>query len=205
MSRSRLRLSGIVTTLVTSASALGASAATAHADGYLIAGGGIRVPLGDSDWQDLVETSPSLQLGGGTMRKIAPHSRLGLDVSFSYSPLASNANSLFRVDLSQFRALVGFRLEQLVARGALFAFHGGIGIDHLRAEVSSDLFPDRTETDTGLALDVGGGFWFSAGPVLLGVELGLPIGRHHRSQSAQNVIDFQSIDLAVFGGARFQL
>jgi hypothetical protein len=75
----------------------------------------------------------------------------------------------------------------------------GLGLDHLRPEVSSPLLlpGSSTDTDTGVALDVGGGVWFTAGPVMLGVELALPIGFHSNDPNTNGVsFDFRNTALS---------
>jgi hypothetical protein len=183
------------------------AAGAAHAEGFIIIGGGASFPVGDADWEQTVESSPTLVVRGGGGRRTGQRSRLFIEGSFEYTPLTTNLDSaLLQLDLSQYRALIGVRLESAIARGALVALRAGLGMDHLRAEVSSPLLPgSSTDTDTGVALDVGGGVWFTAGPVMLGVELALPIGFHDDQDANGANLDFRNTALSLLAGARFRL
>lgn len=192
--------------------ALGVSvvASYAQADGYIAVSGGASFPIGDDDWTRVVESSPTVAVRGGGGRKISSSARLALEGSFEFSPLSTDADSaIVDISLTRYRALIGARLEQRIARGALVALRGGVGIDHLRSEVSSSLLPgfSDTDSDTGLALEAGVGLWFSAGPVLVGVETALPIGFHSDGSDDQSdaALDFQNIDLSLLVGIRFHL
>ncbi len=182
-----------------------ADATPAGAEAFVIVGGGLMVPLGDEDWTDIVESSPTFLARAGGGRKISARSRMMFEASFELTPLttAYEDNDLFRFEANRFRVLLGGRLEQLVARGVLLAVRGGVGIDHLRGEVSVPALPgnpSEEETDTGLALELGIGPWFSAGSVLIGFELALPFALHDEDN-----LDFRTTDLELLAGVRFSL
>jgi hypothetical protein len=186
------------------------AAAPARADVFLMAGGGVLFPLGDEDWNDGVDTSPSLYVRGGGGRRLDATSRLLAEVSVEYSVLADNvSNSALDVDLNRYRVLFGARFERLLRAGTLLALRGGLGVSHLRAETTSPLVPNvsRSDTDTGVAIEVGGGLWFAAGPVLIGLELALPIGLHRDDGRDVNrpSFDFRTTELSLLGGVRFSL
>lgn len=189
--------------LVAAASAAlhGASSSTARADSFLILGGGMIFPLGDENWEDLAESSPTFFVRGGGGRKVQAHARLLIEGSFEVTPISTSLNdsAIADLDVSRYRALLGVRYEQRIGHAALISLRGGFGIDHLRGELTTPLGSD-SDNDTGLALELGGGPWFQAGPVLLGFELAMPIGLHD-----DNTFDFRSTDLSLLAGVRFIL
>jgi hypothetical protein len=193
----------VVVAVLASSSALALAAAPARADGFLAVTGGAMFPLGDDDWNDLIEASPTIALRGGGGKKLTGRTRLMFEVGFELTPLSNELddNAVLELDLTRYRAVAGVRYEQLVERGFFVAARAGIGIDHLRGESSSPLVPTgTTDSDTGLALEVGVGPWFSFGQFSIGFELALPISIHDSDE-----YDFRSIDLALLGGLRFRL
>ena len=182
---------------------LASQSAPAHAENaFILVGGGLLFPMGDDDWENVAEASPTVFVRGGGGRLLNPRARLMIEGSFEVTPISTNFedNAIFQLDLTRFRALIGVRYEQLVSRGVLLALRGGIGIDHLRGEVTTPL-GSESQDDTGLALEVGIGPWFSAGSVLMGFELALPVGLH----DDDGTFDFRSTDLAMVASVRFRL
>jgi hypothetical protein len=196
-------VASIVPSLV-AALLVAAAAEPARADSFVAVGGGVAFPLGDEDWNDFVESSPTLYVRGGGGKNLRPGARVLVEGSFELTFLSTELDdgALLEADISRYRALLGVRFEQLMTRKILLAVRGGIGIDHLRGEFSSPLFPDRSESDsdTGLAFELAIGPWFSAGSVALGFELALPIGLHDEEN-----FDFRTTDLSLLGGVRFPL
>lgn len=181
---------------------LASRAAPARAENaFILVGGGVLFPMGDGDWENVAEASPTVFVRGGGGRLLNPRARLMIEGSFEVTPISTNYedNAIFQLDVTRFRALIGVRYEQLVSRGMLLAVRGGIGIDHLRGEVTTPL-GSGSDDDTGLALEVGIGPWFSAGSVLAGFELALPVGLHD-----DDTFDFRSTDLALVASVRFRL
>lgn len=186
--------------------ALALSGTTARADSFVAVGGGIIFPLGDEDWNDFVESSPTLYVRGGGGKNVRPGARVLLEGSFELTFLSTelDGNAALEADLSRYRALLGVRFEQLVSAGVLISARAGLGIDHLRGEFSSPLFPGQSESesDTGFALEFALGPWFDIGSFAAGFELALPIGLH---ESDENSLDFRTTDLALLAGLRFPL
>ena len=184
-----------------------ATASAARADGYLILNGGALLPTGDDDWVDLVEPSASFAVRGGGNRRVARNARVAFEAGLEYAPLATDFNSpLFELDVTRFRFLLGARYEQLLSRGLLLSLRGGLGLSHLRAEVSTVLGGSDSDSDTGLALDLAAGLWFAAGPVLVGAEFGLPMGFHSDEDSATGAtLDYRMTEIAMSAGVRFHL
>lgn len=132
--------------LVAAASAAlhGASPEAARADSFLILGGGMIFPLGDENWEDLAESSPTFFVRGGGGRKVQAHARLLLEGSFEVTPIATSLNdsAIADLDVSRYRALLGVRYEQRIGHAALISLRGGFGIDHLRGELTTPLGSD---------------------------------------------------------------
>lgn len=203
----RIRLfAALLTFSLVTLGALTLSATPARADSFVAVGGGIMFPLGDEDWNDFVESSPTLYVRGGGGANIRPGARVLVEGSFELTFLSTelDSNAVLEADLSRYRALLGVRFEQLVSSGVLVSARVGFGIDHLRGEFSSPLFPGQgeSESDTGLALELAIGPWFDIGSFAAGFELALPISFH---DSDENSLDFRTTDLALLAGLRFPL
>lgn len=186
-----------------SSSALALAAAPARADGFLMVTGGATFPFDDEDWNDLVESSPTIALRGGGGKKLTPRTRLLAEVGFELTPLSNELddNAARELDLTRYRVLAGVRYEQLVSPGFFMSTRAGLGIDHLRGEVSTPDAPGgTTDSDTGLALEVGLGPYFTFGKFSIGFELALPISIHD-----SDTYNFRSIDLSLLGGLRFKI
>lgn len=195
--------------LVLAATCVLSSSAAARADAFLAVTGGAMFPIGDDDWNNTVDAGPVLGLRGGGGRRVDPRSAVMVEASFEYAPLSDNfSSSLVSIDLTRYRALLGVRFERVMNSGPLVSLRGGVGISHLIIEAASPLLPNlNTRTDTGLALEVGAGVWFPAGPAHIGVELALPIGIHNDDPEDNNDIpsDFRTTEVSVLGGLRFSI
>lgn len=196
--------SPVVVAVVAVASAVSTllAAAPARADGFLLVAGGASFPLDDEKWNDLVESSPTIALRGGGGKKLSPRTRLMFEASFELTPLSNQLDEgeVSELDLTRYRATAGVRYEQLVSYRFFVAARAAIGIDHLRRESASAQLPDVSDSDTGLALEVGVGPWFGFGKFAIGFELAMPISIHDGAD-----YDFRSVDLSLLGGLRFRI
>lgn len=180
---------------------------SARADAYLMVGAGGLLPIGDADWEDAIDSSATFALRGGVSSRAGRGSRLAFEAAIEYAPLSPNlSTSLIEVDLDRYRVIGGVRYEALVARGALLSLHAGLGLARLNIDVSGPL-GGGSDSDTGLALDLGAGLWFGVSPtVLLGVDLSLPTAFHEDNDPDDDAeLDVRTTELALTFGVRFAL
>lgn len=181
--------------------------APARADVYLMVGAGGLLPTGDADWQDAIDSSATFGLRAGVARRTGRGARLAFEAAVEYAPLSpANELTFLEVELDRYRLLGGVRYELLLTRGALLSLHAGLGLARLSIDVTGPL-GSGSDTDTGLALDLGAGLWFGVSrSVLLGVDLSLPTGFHEDSNDEDNTeLDLRTTDLALTFGVRFAL
>ena len=179
--------------------------AIARADQILELGGGLAVPMSDNEYTSYVDPSATLfaRVGGG-----AP---IGGLFSVDFTPLAAQNNTL---KFNRFRFQGHVTVRKNVAPKVEISGRFGAGLDLLH-ESFDFLGQSYSDTDLGLALEVGGGAWFtvgSSGGVQLGVELALPISIHNTKGNPNNPLDpnnprfdYTSVDLDVLGGVRLRL
>jgi hypothetical protein len=190
------------------AAAVLAAAAPAHAGGFVQGAFGVQLPAGDSDWTDRVDVSPKLALGAGAIQH-----GLGGMLSVDWTPehltdkYTRPANFDTGASAQRFRILLqGLGRAQIAPRMAL-EFRGGLGFDLAHASYDYTLLGVRyqdSRTDTGIAFEVGGGFWYHASSGLeLGGQLAVPIS-HHDAPSQNGSIAFQytSYDIDLLFGIR---
>jgi hypothetical protein len=167
-------------TTFTIAIATTALAGTAAADGGYFEGvAGLSVPFGDDDWDNFSDESLKFgfRAGGGAGPAVL---ELSGDVSLiNADDAVDNAPGDFGAQ--QFRLLVGAR-HQIKAGNALVFFRGGAGLDVFHYSISGSVLGvdfEQSETDPGLAVEVGGGFAIAVGPKLyVGGQLAVPMGFH---------------------------
>ncbi|MBL9014587.1 MAG: hypothetical protein JNL83_10450 [Myxococcales bacterium] len=183
--------------------------AGARADQIIELGGGIAVPMSDDEYTDYVETSPTLfaRIGGG-----AP---IGGLFSVDFTPLAAKAESL---NFNRLRFQGHVTVRKSVAPKVELSGRFGAGLDLIHESFDVTILGTRFEgsdTDLGLALEVGGGAWFTVGAsggVQIGVEVALPISIHNTEGNPNNPndpddprFDYTAVDLDVLGGVRLRL
>lgn len=183
------------------------SASSAHADAYLMFSGGGLLPTGDSDWEDSIDTSLTFGARAGVTGLANKGTRLAFEAVLEYAPLSpESVSSLFDVELDRYRLLAAVRYETLLGRGALLSFHAGLGIAHLSIDVTGPL-GEGSDSDNGLAADVGAGIWFGVSrTALLGVDLSLPTAIHSDDNTDDDAeLDLRTTELALTFGARISL
>lgn len=202
---------GAMRTLVCLAACLAAIAVApsrARADTFLDLQGGISIPVGDSDWTDLADSSPKLGLRIGAI----PH-EIGAFVAADWTPVNTDqqgwSGPLTSADISahRFRVMGGVMFHHPLSNTIAVTGHGAIGADIAHANISVDVLGTHTETsdtNTGLGFAFGGGVWFRAGSLEVGGELQLPVAFHHDDNKNDSIpYDYTSVDLELVGGVRF--
>ena len=183
--------------------------AVARADQFVELGGGLAVPLSDDEYTDYVETSATLfaRIGGGKP--------IGGMFSVDFTPLAADSETL---EFNRFRILGHVTVRKSVAPKVELSGRFGAGLDLIHESFDITILGTRFEgsdTDLGLALEVGAGMWFTvgaSGSVQVGVEVALPIGIHNTEGNPNNPydpddprFDYTAVDLDVLGGVRLRL
>jgi opacity protein-like surface antigen len=180
----------------------------AHADTFAAVVGGLTTPLGDSNWTDAVESSPTLGVRAGTI-----HGDIGGMLTLDWVPETTDAmggtfaGGSSNVSAHRFRILANLAFEHRVAPKVTVAGRVGAGLDIVHASVDINVGPitsNASDTDVNVGFELGGGVWFDVGSVQLGGELGLPIATHSHKATASGEItfDWTSYDLALVFGLR---
>jgi len=178
--------------------------ASARADSVFDVLGGLAAPIADDNWTKTIDTSGKLAIhAGGTTSNTATSfgGMLGLD----WTPAKTGSSGGFAsYSLNRFRALVsGFGLFRVGSRLMLEA-RAGVGID-LTYTQATVLGSSSSDTEVGVAVEVGGGAWFDVGSIDIGGEVALPISIH--SQHTFDGIPFPSytsVDIDLLLGVRFR-
>lgn len=177
------------------------------ADNFVELNGGIMMPADDDAWTDYVDSGPKLGVRIGGMDRAG----FGAMLSADWTPINTDNFSAFgaTVDAAahRFRVLLGGTLQNRVGKSLTASFRFGAGVDLVRLSVESNFFgarSERTDTDSGIALEVGGGLWFDVGSVQVGGEVGLPIAFHADGDDDEiQLEDYRSIDIDLLFGVRF--
>jgi hypothetical protein len=189
---------------------LALAASPARADSWFGIQGGVAVPLGDSDWTDLVESSPKLNVNAGSVGKT-----VGGMASFDWTPENTDTTSSTfpggssDVSAHRFRGLVGLAFQNPITSKLYFTGRMGVGIDIAHASYTVSFLGASAEwngTDVGPAFEVGAGIWVKVGSMLVGGEAAIPVA-HHDDAGDQNSRDiafqYTSYDFDVLFGVRF--
>ncbi len=155
-----------------------AAARTATADGgYAEAVVGLGIPIAEDDYENAVDESLKLgvRAGGGAGSTAV---ELALDVT----PVASELDSAaVEVGVQRYRMLIGGRHRIRSGPATLFV-RAGVGVDVVHYSASSTVLGimfEASETDLGLAAEVGGGFTIPVGGKLyVGGHLAVPMAFH---------------------------
>src|SRR5689334_22501808 len=165
--------------------------AIAHADTFVEIAGGLTNPLGDDDWQNTVEPSPKLALRIGAFPN-----EIGGFFSADWTPYNTDADGAF-VDVSahRFRLMGGVMFHHMASNTLVVTGRGSVGADigHASADTPIGNFSD---TDTGLAFEMGVGLFFKTGGMEIGGEAALPISTHnHQGGNGNIAMDYTTYDL----------
>jgi hypothetical protein len=184
-----------------------AVATPAHADSFVELAGGISIPLGDDEWTDLVETSPTLAVRAGSVPK-----NLGGFLSVNWMPTNTDAQGwsgpITSGDISahRFRLVAGPMFRHQVSNTLAVTGRAGVGADIAHASVEGTVLGtsfEESETDVGFALDFAGGVWFKVGGVEVGGEVAIPFGFHDDVNDSNVNFDYTAYDFEIYGAVRF--
>jgi hypothetical protein len=180
-------------------------AGTAKADSFLDLEGGLTTPLGDDDWKNSVESSPKLAVHAGSIP-----STVGGMVTADWTPYNTDADANLgpNADVSahRFRILANLAFQSPVKAKLMVTGRIGVGADiqHYSATASGLGFNfEQSDTDVGIAFEMGAGIWAKVGSVAIGGELAIPIS-HHDKDNPNFDYDFvyDTFDLDLLFGVR---
>lgn len=185
------------------AAALLVPTATAAAEGgYVEAVLGVAVPIaGDEGYEDLEEeVKVGVHAGSGS-------GPTALELSLDFTPFGDDdGGDVFDVRFDRFRVLAGARHRTALgkSKGTLF-FRGGIGVDLMRFAYSGTVAGiefDYSDTDPGLAAEVGTGFTFPLGDkAYVGAHVAVPFAMHFDADDPDDAedidLEYTAIDLDV--------
>src|SRR6185503_9692445 len=146
--------------------------ALAHADGNVELAGGISIPAGDNNWNNIAGTSPKLGLrlgdmvgdfGGMLQADWTPVNLNNSGGSFGFGSTNASAHV--------FRVLADFAFQHHLIGHLVVSGRAGIGIDVAHASGSVTVLGatgSRSDTDVGLAVEFGGGVWYDFGTTQVG-------------------------------------
>lgn len=184
------------------------AAAPARAGGFLELVGGVMIPVADDDWTNYVESAPKFGARIGSVKD-----KIGGMLSVDWTPINpdnagwSGFGSSLDISANRFRVLANLVTHTNVGTNLMASARLGAGIDISHVTVESNFFGatmKASDTDTGIALDFGGGLWFKVSSVEIGAELGLPISFHADDMDDEiDQNDYSSIDIDVLFGVRF--
>ncbi len=171
--------------------ALATAATTARADGLVEVAAGGALPLADDDYTDVVDNSVKFAARAASVGDRGVGVELGLDVT----PVSLETSQFFGLEASawRFRGLVGARGQAPLGAKAVGFVRGGAGVDVARYAVTGSLLGqsiDNSETDVGLALELGGGVGVRVGGALISAQLALPIAMHFDDDDPNDATDF---------------
>lgn len=169
---------------------LAAASSIAHADVFAEAVGGGSFPIGDSNWTNKVDKSPDVGVRAGwTM-----HDGVGAMVQADWTPLnpyvAPTANLgattipgyTYTDAMQRFRVLADATFQMHLTPWLVARARAGVGVDIMHETVAFSGI-HATEVDPNIAVEVGGGLWWSLARsrVAIGGELALPFSNHSRA------------------------
>lgn len=182
-----------------------AVATPARADSFVELAGGISIPLGDDEWADLVETSPTLAVRAGSVPN-----NIGGFLSVNWMPANTDAQGWSGpftsgdVSAHRFRLIAGPMYRHQLSNTLAVTGRAGVGADIAHASVEGTVLGtsfESSETDVGFALEFGGGVWFKVGSVEIGGEVAIPFG-FHNDDNMDIDFDYTSYDFELFGAVR---
>jgi len=177
--------------VVATTTAAVAAAPAAQADGLVELAAGGALPLAEDDYADTVDNSVKFAVHAASVGDRGVGVDLGLDVT----PVSLETSQFFGLEASawRFRGLVGARGQWPLGAKGLGFVRGGAGVDVARYAVTGSLLGqsiDTSETDVGLALEVGGGVGVRLGGVIVSAQLALPIALHFDDDDPADPDDF---------------
>jgi hypothetical protein len=189
--------------------------ALTYADSNLEVAGGMSIPVGDSNWTNIANTSGKLGVRLGEL-----WGDFGVMLQLDWTPISLsnsgfNGGEIFSASGSAnvFRVLIDFAYQHhlpVLQRHLVVSGRFGLGIDiaHASAEETVAGTTNSTSgTDPNIAIEFGGGVAYDFGHVQLGVELALPISNHSHAADSSDRITFEyaSWDIDLLGVIRFRM
>ncbi|HEY6033000.1 MAG TPA: hypothetical protein VIV58_02040 [Kofleriaceae bacterium] len=195
-----------------SAAAVLLTGGAAYADSFLEVAGGLSIPVGDSNWTNLADTSAKLGARFGAMNDQGLGAMLQADwtpVNLNY-PGGGTAGASIDYAGHEFRFLADFTIHHPILPKLLFGGRAGIGLDIAHASLTTTLGNSTSsisDTDLGLALEFGAGLWYPIGDVQIGGEIALPISTHSKHGTllptdGHFTFDYTSYDIDLLFGVR---
>ncbi len=171
-----MRVSSTIS-MLTVAAATTAGVQTAAADGYVEGIVGLAIPVGDDDYDGFADES--LKLG---MRAGGGAGPTALELALDFTPVNPEAETgLLDISVQRYRMLVAARHRVPAGPGTVF-LRAGLGVDVLHYSASRSIFGvmfEASETDPGIAAEVGGGITVPVGGKLyVGGHFALPMAFH---------------------------
>lgn len=181
--------------------ALVALPSIASAGGFVEGVFGAAVPLADDEYTDTVDASPKLGVRAGTLGARGG----GVELTLDFTPVSFVGDASFgnvETTAQRFRALIGGRYQrELGGPGFVFGRIGaGLDLGHVSTQGSVLGFDvDESQTDLGLALELGGGVGVHLGSVYVAGHLAVPLGFHFDDNDPDDPDDydfeFTAVDL----------
>jgi hypothetical protein len=179
-----------------SAVLLAAVTSTAHAESFGEGVVGVALPMGDDDYENAVDNSFKLGFRGGSVGA----GGLGFEIALDWTPANDDLSGeilgqTFDVDWHRFRTQVGIRGGTRVGKSKnVFVFGRAVGgMDLVYTSTTVTILgntTDDSDTDIGLALELGGGVLVDVGAVALGFQVAVPMGFHFDEADQDEDIDY---------------
>jgi hypothetical protein len=163
-----MKLSAVITILC-------ASAGVAHAEGYVEGVAGVAIPVSDDDYSELEE---ALKLGV----RAGSGAPMAVEFAADYTNYQGTEALDIKFDLTRYRAMIGVRQHIAVGekKNAALFIRGNVGADVMQFTAHSDgiIDIDESETDVGIAAELGIGGLARFGNLYLGGHLAVPFAFH---------------------------
>lgn len=182
----------------------------AHADSFLEVLGGISIPVGDSDWTNLAESSPKLEARAGSVGESGIGGMLQADWTAVNLDNSGGGFGIGSADVAahRFRVLADLAFHKRIAPKLVASVRAGAGIDIAHASATVTVLGNTahsSDTNVGFGFELGGGIWFDLGSAQVGGELALPIGSHSKmgnNTDGNYTFNYTSYDIDLLLGVR---
>ena len=159
--------------------------------GFFEAAGGMMLPLGDDDYENVIDPSFKLGFHGGSWL-----GKIGIEGAVDWSTMSEDLDGMvlgqsFDTDVNRFRVQLGVRAGTRVGKSKqalVFArFLAGIDISHVSVTtVVLGTESSSSDSDTGLALEAGMGVLVDVGGVAVGGQVAVPFAFHDQTDNNPN-------------------
>lgn len=192
-------MSNPLRTAALAAAAILGTAGSAAAEGFVEGVVGAVVPIEEDSYADAVDEGLKVGLRAGS--GLGPGA---FELALDYTAFGGFEVLGSAYDFTRYRALVGGR-HRIGLDGAgkvALLVRVGVGVDVMSLRVTNDLFDfESTETDAGIAAEVGTGFVVSLGKVYVGGQLALPMAFHFDEDDPDdpedNDVEYNALDIDV--------